>query len=169
MVESRLPKPLVAGSIPVSRSNSPMPTIDRYPTVTPLAADDDSPFRDALGSGDLVTFGRSITAKGQISATHHVIIEGIVEGEIVVPDHGVAVTGTSQVQGDVFARTVTVLGRVDGNLTAAKLIELRATAVVSGRLASPYLIVEDGAHFNGTVDPGKTEAAMALARHRAKP
>ena len=145
-----------------------MATLDRYPTVTPVPAEYDSPFRDALGSGDLVTFGRSITARGQLAATDHVIIEGIVEGEIVVPDHGVAVTGASEVQGDVFARTVTVLGRVDGNVTATKLIELRATAVVSGRLASPCLIVEDGAHFNGTVDPGKTEAAMALARHRAK-
>lgn len=145
-----------------------MATLDRYPTVTPVPAEHDSPFRDALGSGDLVTFGRNIVARGRLTATDHVIIEGIVEGEIVVPDHGVAVTGSSEVQGDVFARTVTVLGRVDGNLTATKLIELRATAVVSGRLASPYLIVEDGAHFNGTVAPGKTEAAMALARHRAK-
>ena len=115
-----------------------------------------------------MTFGRSVTAKGRLSATANVIIEGTVEGEVVVPDHGVAVTGAARVQGDVFARTVTVLGRVEGNLTASKLIELRANSVVSGRLASPYLIIEDGAHFCGPVDPGKTDVAIALARHRAK-
>ena len=144
-----------------------MATIDRYPTVTPVP-DDDSPFRDALDADDLVTLGRGITVKGRLSATGHVIIEGTVEGEVVVPDHGVAVTGAARVQGDVFARTVTVLGRVDGNVTASKLIELRSTAVVSGRLASPHLIVEEGASFGGPVEPGKIEAAMALARHRAK-
>ena len=142
-----------------------MATMDRYPTVT-VATEEDSPFRDSPGSGELATFGRSITARGQLTATDHVIIEGTVEGEILVPDHGVAVTGNARVRGDVFARTVTVLGRVDGNLTASTLIELRATSVVSGRLASPYLIIEDGAHFCGPVDSGRTEAAMALARHR---
>ena len=145
-----------------------MATIDRYPTVTLVPSEEDSPFRDSPGSGELVTFGRSITARGQLTATDHVIIEGTVEGEIMVPDHGVAVTSVARVQGDVFARTVTVLGRVDGNVTASKLIELRATSVVTGRLASPCLIIEDGAHFCGPVDPGRTEAAMALARHRMK-
>ena len=146
-----------------------MATIDRYPTVTLVPPEEDSPLRDSPGPGDLVTsLGRSVTARGQIIATGHVIIEGTVEGEIVVPDHGVAITGAAQVQGDVFARTITVLGRVDGSLTASKIIELRATSVVTGRLASPYLIIEDGARFCGPVDSGRTEAAMALARHRVK-
>ena len=145
-----------------------MATIDRYPALTVPAADKASAFRDPPGSGELMSFGRNVTAKGRLTATDHVIIEGTVEGEVVVPDHGVAVTGGARVQGDVFARTVTVLGRVKGNLTASKLIELRANSVVSGRLASPYLIIEDGAHFCGPVDPGKTDIAIALARHRVK-
>ncbi len=145
-----------------------MATIDRYPTVTPAPSDDDSPHRDARRSGGLTTFGRSITAKGQLSATDHVIIEGTVEGDVVVPNHNVAITGVARIRGDVFARTVTVLGRVEGNLTASRLIELRASCVVSGRLSSPALIIEDGAHFCGPVEPGKIDVALALARHRAQ-
>ena len=145
-----------------------MATIDRYPTVTPDPPEEDSPHRDPHRSGELMNFGRSIAAKGQLSATDHVIIEGTVEGEVVVPDHGVAVTGIARVHGDIFARTVTVLGRVDGNLTASSLIELRASSVVSGRLSSPCLIIEDGARFCGPVEPGKTDVAIALARHRVK-
>ncbi len=144
-----------------------MATIDRYPSVTIAPSDADPSFPDSP-TGELMTFGRSITANGQLSATDHVIIEGTVEGEVVVPDHGVAVIGMARVHGDIFARTITVLGRVDGNLTASKLIELRAKSVVSGRLASPYLIVEDGARFRGHVNPVKTDAALALARHRVK-
>ena len=145
-----------------------MATIDRYPTVTPAPSDEDSPHRDARRSGGLTTFGRNITAKGQLSATDHVIIEGTVEGDVVVPDHGVAVTGIARIQGDVFARTVTVLGRIDGNVTASRLIELRASCVVSGRLSSPSVIVEEGAVFRGRIEPAKTDVALALARHRAK-
>ena len=145
-----------------------MATIDRYPTVTPAPSDEDRPHRDARRPGGLTTFGRGVTARGQLSATDHVIIEGTIEGDVVVPDHGVAVTGIARVRGDVFARTVTVLGRVDGNLTASRLIELRASCVVSGRLSSPSLIIEDGARFSGPVEPGKSDVALALARHRAK-
>ena len=145
-----------------------MATIDRYPTVTPAPPDEDSPHRAAPRAGGMSTFGPRITAKGRISATNHVIIEGTVEGEVVVPDHGVAVTGVARVQGDVFARTVTVLGRVEGNVTATRLIELRASCVVSGRLSSPCLIIEEGARFCGPVEPGKADVAVALARHRAK-
>ena len=145
-----------------------MATIDRYPTVTLTPSDEDSPPRDPGRGGRLTTFGRSIAVKGRLSATDHVIIEGTVEGDVVVPDHGVAVTGIARVRGDVFARTVTVLGRVDGNLTASRLIELRASSVVSGRLSSPSLIIEDGAHFSGPVEPGKADVALALARRRAK-
>ena len=145
-----------------------MATIDRYPTVTVVPSDEDSPHRDAGHAGRLTTFGRSITVKGRLSATDHIIIEGTVEGDVVVPDHGVAVTGVARIRGDVFARTVTVLGRIDGNLTASRLIELRASCVVSGRLSSPSLIIEDGARFSGPVEPDKANAALALARHRAK-
>lgn len=145
-----------------------MATIDRYPTVTVVPSDEDSPHRDAGHAGRLTTFGRSITVKGRLTATDHIIIEGTVEGDVVVPDHGVAVTGIARIRGDVFARTVTVLGRIDGNLTASRLIELRASCVVSGRLSSPSLIIEDGARFSGPVEPGKADVTLALARHRAK-
>ena len=145
-----------------------MATIDRYPTVTLDPSGEDAPQPRPGRADELSTFGRGLTAKGRLSATAHVIIEGTVEGEVVVPDHGVAVTGIARVRGDVFARTVTVLGRVDGNLTASRLIELRASCVVSGKLSSPCLIIEEGARFRGPVDPGKTDSAIALARHRVK-
>ncbi len=145
-----------------------MATIDRYPTVALGPSDEDTPQPRRRRSDELSTFSRGLTAKGRLSATAHVIIEGTVEGEVVVPDHGVAVTGIARVRGDVFARTVTVLGRVDGNLTASRLIELRASCVVSGKLSAPRLIIEEGARFHGPVNPGKTDSAMALARHRVK-
>ena len=110
--------------------------------------------------------GPRIKVTGQLTATEHVIIEGVFEGEIAMPDHGLAISGAARLRGDVCARVITVLGRVEGNLTAAALIELRSTAVVTGRLVAPHLSIEEGARFHGTVDPTKTAAAVAAARHR---
>ena len=143
-----------------------MAATNRYSSVsvTPAAP------RPSAGSpvqpADVTAVGLSVTVKGRLTATEHVIIEGNFEGDIVIPDHGVAIGGAAHLRGDVCASTITVIGRVDGNLTASALIELRSTAVVTGRLASPHLSIEEGARFQGTVDPTKTTATIAVARHR---
>ncbi|MEE2637779.1 MAG: polymer-forming cytoskeletal protein [Acidobacteriota bacterium] len=138
---------------------------NQHPTTAGTPADTERPFSESLAPG-VTAVGRGIQVKGQLMATEHVIIEGVVEGAVLMPDYGVAISGAAHVQGEVCARTVTVLGRVDGNVTASHVIELRATSVVTGRLVSPCLIIEEGAHFHGSVVPNKTDAAMAVVRHR---
>ena len=115
---------------------------------------------------DITALAQSLVVRGQLSATEHVIIEGFFEGEIVIPDHEVAISGAAYVHGEIWARAITVLGRVDGNLTASALIELRETADVTGRLAAPLLSIEEGARFHGRVEPSKAATALAVARHR---
>ena len=138
----------------------------RHPSLRPTEAASQYPARPLLEAANVTAVGPGIQIKGRLSATEHVIIEGVFEGDIVIPDHEVAIGGAAHLRGDVCARAITVLGRVDGNLTAFALIELRATAVVTGRLASPHLSIEDGAQFHGTVDPTKAATAAAVARHR---
>ena len=140
-----------------------MATTDRPPpiNVAPKAT-----IRRALRSTNMTTVSRGLTIRGHLSATEHVIIEGFFEGEIAIPDHELAISGAAYVNGEVWARAITVLGRVDGNLTASALIELRETAEVTGRLASPLLSIVEGALFRGRVDPTKTDTAVAVARHR---
>ena len=144
-----------------------MATTERYPSIRVAEAAQQDPARPLLRAANVTAVGPGILVKGRLTASEHVIIEGRFEGDIVVPDHGVAIGGAGYVRGDVCARAITVLGRVDGNLTAFALIELRATAVVTGRLAAPHLSIEDGAQFHGTADPTKAAAAAAVARHRA--
>lgn len=117
-------------------------------------------------SASVTAIGPGVIVSGDVSAAEHLIVEGKVEGTIILPDHGVAISGSGQVRGNVCARTVTVLGRVDGTVTASALIELRASAVVTGRLSAPLLSMEEGARFRGRVDPTRADAALAVARHR---
>ena len=131
-----------------------MVAADRYPTLTVKSS---APRQDgvALSAPHVVTaVGSGLIVKGHVTAVEHLIVEGEIEGTIVVPDHGVAISGSARVRGEVCARTITVLGRVDGSLTASALIELRATAVVTGRLAAPLLSMEEGARFRGSVHRG---------------
>jgi len=151
----------MACSPTVLRRRENMATTDRYPFSSATPAASQNPIQPRFRPAKVTAVGRRIRVTGRLTATEHVIIEGVFEGDIVVPDHGVAIAGAAHLRGDVRARTVTVLGRVDGNLTASALIDLRRTAVVAGRLASPLLSIEEGARFQGTVDAPEIVAAVA--------
>ena len=144
-----------------------MAASDPQPT-RPVTSPAPRPERLAASSS-ITAIGPGVIVSGHVSAAEHLIVEGEVEGAIVLPGHGVAISGSGQVRGDVCARTVTVLGRVDGTVTASALIELRASAVVTGRLSAPLLSMEEGAQFRGRVDPTRVDAALAVAQHRLSP
>ena len=141
-----------------------MPSRETYKPIPVSPPTDRRP--EAPGSGVVTSIGRGVQIVGQVTASENLIIEGTVDGEVVLPDHGVAIGGSGRVAGDVTARTITVLGEVEGRLTASALIELRPSANVTGRLCCPHLSIEEGALFRGTSDPTGAEAAMAVARPR---
>ena len=132
-----------------------------------LAAD--PAMRDRLDvPGGVSAIGRGIFVKGDISAATHLVIEGRVQGQIAAPDHSVAVAEHGQLNSDVFAQSITVRGTVKGNLTATRSLKILAAARVEGRLVAPRLAIDDGAVFNGQVDPHLSEAAAAVRRHRLR-
>lgn len=114
----------------------------------------------------ITALGQSFHLKGVIRAEEHLIIEGDVEGEVSVPEHGVAVGQHGNLHSDIFARTITVRGTVTGRLTATERIEILKTGHVEGRLVAPEVVIDEGAYFKGGVDPNLTEAAIAVGRHR---
>ena len=68
----------------------------------------------------------------------------------------------------MLARTITVLGQADGKLTATERVELLKSGRVTGRIVTASLIIDEGAVFNGVVDPTLADTVMAVSRHRLK-
>ena len=117
---------------------------------------------------ELTGIGRSVVVTGDLSAAEPIIVEGRVDGRVTVPDHGVSIGEGGTITSDIVARTITVRGTATGNLTATERLEILSTGRVEGRLVAPRIAIEDGAQFNGTVDPKKIDAAVAVGRHRLK-
>jgi cytoskeletal protein CcmA (bactofilin family) len=75
-------------------------------------------------------------------------IEGELEGDILncerleVGPHGV-------MRADIEVKDASVEGRVDGNIRALGVIELRGGAHVEGDLAAFSVVMEPGVHFTG--------------------
>ena len=114
----------------------------------------------------ITSIGRTIVVKGEVRSGEHLIIEGRVEGQVAVPEHGLAVGRHGVVGPEVFARTITIRGTATGNLTAIERLEILETGNVEGRLVAPRIAIDEGATFNGVVDPKLADAAIAVGRHR---
>ena len=112
------------------------------------------------------TIGKGITITGTIHADESVIIAGIVKGDVLASDFDVTVEMGARVDGAVSARRITVRGRSSGRLIAREVVRVQQSAAVRADVRSPRLALEDGATFNGRVEPARTDAAMLVTAYR---
>ena len=133
-----------------------------------IPTDDLIPVPDPDRPEGLTSIGRTIFVRGEIRSSEHLIIEGRVEGSVIVPDHGLAIAKYGNVSSEVMARTVTVLGTVRGKLTATERVELLPSGQVEGRIVTASLIMDEGSYFKGVVDPTLRDTVLAVSRHRFK-
>ena len=114
------------------------------------------------------TIGKGITITGSIQAAEPVTISGTVNGDVLASDFDVTVEVGAHVEGAVTARSITVRGRSTGRLIAREVVRVLQSAAVKGDVAAPRISLEEGATFNGSVEPAKVDAAMIVAHYRNK-
>ena len=95
--------------------------------------------------------GSSIVVDGEISGEEPITILGTVKGKVAVAQ-GVVIEAGATVEADIEGQTVTVSGKVTGNVTAREKLELRPESKMVGNAKAPRIVVADGASFKGNVD-----------------
>ncbi len=75
-------------------------------------------------------------------------IDGQVEGEINAKD-SLAIGESAVVAAQIKADSVTVAGKVSGDIVAVRRIEIRPSAKVLGNITAPILVINEGALFEG--------------------
>jgi cytoskeletal protein CcmA (bactofilin family) len=104
-------------------------------------------------------FGPNIVVDGNVTGSEPVLIEGTVKGSIRLT--GELRIGTkARIESKVHAKTVTVEGRVTGDVTADERVELVAGCTVDGNLKAPKIVVAEGARFRGNVDMGSAKPTL---------
>jgi cytoskeletal protein CcmA (bactofilin family) len=106
----------------------------------------------------VVSIGKSVVMKGELSGSEDLAIDGTVEGTIELRDNVLIIGPNGRVKAQVFAKTVIVSGIVNGNITASERIDIREEGSVDGNIVSPRVAIADGAHFRGSVDIQKKGA-----------
>ena len=98
--------------------------------------------------------GSSVIVTGDVNSTEDLVIDGQVNGTIKIGNHNLTIGQSATVVANLDAKSVTISGKVTGNVISAGKVELKPTASVEGDITAPNLVMEDGAHLSGKVDTG---------------
>ena len=97
--------------------------------------------------------GPTLEIDGEIEGEEDLVIQGKVKGKIT-SKKSLTIDQSGQLEAMVVTDTMTVSGKLEGNVEAATRIEIRADGNVVGDLKAPRIIIADGAKFKGHIEMG---------------
>ncbi len=104
--------------------------------------------------------GHGSRVEGKLTFEGSVRIDGQVDGEVSAQDTVIIGEG-AELTAQINANNIVVQGRITGDLTARKRVELKAPAVVSGNVSTPSLVIHEGVVFEGHCTMGGATAARS--------
>lgn len=104
-----------------------------------------------MADKDPCLIGNKTTVRGQISGKQDLVVEGRIEGRVGI-DSKLVVEDAGVVEADVEAIEAAIHGELRGELSATKAAFVFAGARVAGSIRAPRVVIEDGAHFQGTIE-----------------
>ena len=93
----------------------------------------------------MAQIGKSLKLKGEITGSEDLYIDGEVEGTVELKGNSLTVGPRGNVHADVSARSITILGRLQGNVKVGERTEIRKTGSFGGELVTAQIVIEDGA------------------------
>ena len=109
-----------------------------------------------------------LTITGDLSSDQDLVIDGVFDGQITLPEQHVTINESARVKGRIIARAVMIAGVFEGAVVATGQVSLTGSAAVRAHLQTPSLVMNEGARFDGSVDPARSEAATHVAKYRQK-
>ena len=160
----------VIGQKPGDTSPSPSPQ-----TTAPTANSGQQPAASAAAPSPPLTaparppsaasrnvLSTDVEVKGTLKFTNDLIVDGRIEGEIQ-SDGNLTIGENARIKAEIRTATVTVHGKVHGNITATDRVDLKAGAEVVGDIKAKILTMEPGAIFVGKSTVGTPTATPSTS------
>ena len=102
------------------------------------------------------TIGQSVQINGELTGQEDLIIDGKIDGKIVLKDHQLTIGANGHINAEVRAN-----GQVSGNIIADDKVEITPSGSVIGDITAPRVALADGSSFKGSIDMGRKEQSSS--------
>ena len=143
------------GSVRLQPGNERNPTIIKTRAieaeespVTIAAKNEDIP---RVRPNSVSVFGSTLVFRGELSADEELLIQGTVEGTIAHHKKNVTIGKQGRVNALIHANSITIQGRVDGDIHGDEFVVMAEGSEVNGNIFCPRIMMEAGARFNGII------------------
>ncbi|HEY6642733.1 polymer-forming cytoskeletal protein [Povalibacter sp.] len=124
---------------------------------------------------DDIVIGLGVRTSGNFQTAGSIFVDGVL-GDANVECSSLSISRGGEFHGVARAARVEISGTLDGEAVGTEEIVLRASAVVSGKVSAPYIVVHRGACITGEVnslqrnaEPGRAVVIHPpLSKYRAK-
>ena len=115
-----------------------------------------------MGPRGLTTFiGEGVEFEGTLYARETLRIDGRIRGEIK-SDNTVVIGQGADVEANVTSKNVIIIGALAGNVDASRQLVVNKSGRLKGNVATPSLVIEPGAMFNGRTKMVRPEVAAQV-------
>jgi len=115
----------------------------------------------------MTRIGHSLVITGELECAEDLLVDGRINGHLIVRDAQLTITPTGTVDAQVLGTRVLVEGQVKGAITASDRIELASKSRVEGSLSANTVVMWEGARFDGGIDMRQRTIAAKVAQYRA--
>ncbi|MDH3068951.1 polymer-forming cytoskeletal protein [Akkermansia sp. N21169] len=132
---------------------APAPEVPSFTAQSPMTRAPQSITRNVLNS--------DVEVVGTLRFVDDLLIDGYVEGKIF--SDGILTIGeNAEIKAEINTKSVTIHGKVIGNITVTDRVELKASAELVGDIKAAQLSVEAGAIFIGRSTVGVPSTSIPL-------
>lgn len=104
--------------------------------------------------------GANSSFRGDINTKGTLRVDGVVEGNIAAD--WVVLGDKAHIKGDIVARGIVIGGRVDGNVKAKEIVEIKNKGRMSGEILTSKLVVAEGGILDGRSRMQQHEEAKVI-------
>ncbi len=99
-----------------------------------------------------------IEIEGTITCASDIQFDGKLTGDLECSGNAI-IGNKSIIKGNISVESITIMGKIDGNIDASDRIEMKSTTRLTGDIKAKRLTVEDGVTFVGKSEVNPTGSA----------
>jgi cytoskeletal protein CcmA (bactofilin family) len=96
--------------------------------------------------------------QGELHVKGTLRVDGRIDGQVYA--ECVILSESGAINGDVNAKKIIVGGRIEGNLRAQEIVEIKTRGKVAGEIFTPKIAITEGGEFNGKIDMKMDQAKL---------